>query len=77
MILKHIAILSFLVLLLFSCKRQFACWCTAKVTVDGVTTIHKYQEAVVAKTRKEGKKRCEKYAQDTKYSEIECELYDY
>lgn len=77
MILKHILLLSVFAVLFFSCKRQFACWCTATVTVNGVTTTHKYQEAVVSKTRKEGRKKCEKYAQDTEYSEIECELYDY
>lgn len=63
--------------LLFSCKREYACWCTAVVTVDGVTTTHKYKEPIVAKTRKDGKKQCSKLARNTEFSKINCSLYDY
>lgn len=77
MIFSRIIIATFFVSLLISCKREFACWCTAVVTVDDVVTKHKYKEGIVSKTRKEGKKKCEKLAGDTEFSEIECALYDY
>lgn len=74
---KKFILLSFGFLVITSCKRQFACWCTADVTVDGVETKHKYKQPIVSKTRKKGKEECQKLAYDTQYSEIECALYDY
>jgi hypothetical protein len=77
MIFRRIILAVFFTFLLISCKREFACWCTAVVTVDDVTSTYKYKETIVSNTRKDGKKRCEKLARDTEYSEIECALYDY
>lgn len=75
--LNRITIVFLVALLTMACKREFACWCTADVTVEGVETTHKYKETIVSKTRKDGKKKCAKLARDTEYSIINCTLYDY
>lgn len=77
MIIRRLFILFIGCFLIVSCKKQYACWCTALVTVDGVKTTHKYKENIVSKSKKDGRLQCNKLAQDTQYSEINCALYDY
>lgn len=77
MILKRLSLVCICCFLLFSCKKQYACWCTADVTVDGVQTTHKYKENVVSTSKQKGRRMCAKLAQDTQYSKINCALYDY
>lgn len=77
MIIKRFILLFIVCTVAFSCKKQRACWCTALVTVDSVQTTHKYKVNIVSKTKKDGRLQCNKQAQDTQYSEINCALYDY
>ena len=62
--------------ILFSCNRRYYCHCEAEVTVDDVTTIHKYKQSVTTFPRKRAENICQEYARDTQYSVITCALYD-
>jgi len=76
MILKRLLLASFIGLLAISCRRKYACWCEATVTVDSVTTLHKYEEPIISTSLKKGQKICDTMARDTHYSKIECKVYD-